>query len=484
VYKREYPQGKLLAQTVGFTGYEGLGFMGVERTYQDLLSSNDTSIYLTIDSSLQFVAEKALEEAIIGYHARGGVVVIQDPRSGKILSLAASPSFDPNAFETTDETLFRNAAVSEPVEPGSIFKIFFIAHLLDRFQLDLDKPYFYCEEETVLGNGEVIRDFKSYGWVGFRDIVKYSINGGIIQATRGLSKREMYDFLWSAQFGQTTGIDLPFEHKGILRPTKEWGIRTAANIPMGQGVAVTSIQLISSFSALVNGGVYHKPYVLERYTAPARFGGMATNWTEASASRRIVSVDASKRVTSLLSYGTMRGSTGYRARESGYDAGGKTSTSQQVNLIEGGYFSNRFNALFIAAFPEEEPRATVLVVIFDPQDAHSGGQVAAPVFARLVPDLIRFAGLPTKGKMETYQNRILKIAREETRTKGNLVPDFRGLSLRSALALGQSLRREVESHSFNVRVESSGSGYVRNQSPAPGTPVTGDTLIRLVLGEP
>ncbi|MBN8218398.1 MAG: hypothetical protein J0L75_17265 [Spirochaetes bacterium] len=489
VWQRQYPQGRLLAHALGYTGFDGDGFAGLERQYNRTLSGKGadgrrSDLFLSVDNELQYAAERALERGVARHQADGGCVLVQDPRSGRILAMAAAPNFDPNRYDEVEEAVRRNPNVSDPVEPGSIFKAFFIGTLLDRYQVDLDKPLFYSDRKYILENGEVINDAKAYGWVSFRDVVKYSINAGIIQACRELTQKDRYQFLVRAGFGARTGIDLPGEHPGILRPTREWGVRTTATILIGQGIAVTPVQLITSFSALVNGGVWIRPTLVER-TSWRDDRGMHTQETVVEPGNRIVGATSSARTLSLLTWGTSPGSSGELARQSGYDAiPAKTGTSQMVNLERGGYYSNRYTALFIAAFPERDPRVTALVILFNPREGHTGRLAAAPIFAELLPDMVRTLDLPLPRDAAELKNRILTLARSTPPPSPERVPDLLGLSAREARTALDAWRRQLGPLGKHVGAQYEGIGYVRRQQPSPGTPSAVSNEIRVFLGAP
>jgi cell division protein FtsI (penicillin-binding protein 3) len=489
VWLRQYPQGKLLSHALGYTGFDGSGLAGLERQYNETLSGKGgggghADLILSVDNELQYAAERALERGVAKHQADGGCLLVQDPHSGRILAMAACPDFDPNRYAAFDEVVRRNPAVSDPVEPGSIFKVFFIGALLDRYQIDFDKPYFYSDRQYLLENGEAIQDAKAYGWVSFREVVKHSINAGIIQACQELTRKDRHDFLVRAHFAAPTGVDLPGEHRGILRPTRDWGVRTTATILIGQGLAVTPIQLISSFSALVNGGVWMRPQLVDR-TAWRDDRGVHTQANEIRSGNRIVSAASSARTTSLLTWGTAPGSTGELARQSGYDGiPAKTGTSQMVNLERGGYYSNRFNALFIAAFPERDPRVTALVILFNPREGHTGGLAAAPVFAELLPDLVRTMKLPLPRDAAELGNRLLTLARTTPTASPERVPDLVGLSARESRIAVEGWSRALAAGGNTVHAVFEGSGYVRRQHPPAGSPSMKSNQIQVILGAP
>lgn len=488
VWQRSYPQGTLLAHTLGYTGFEGHGFAGLERQYQELLSggggqSNFGDLILSIDAEVQYAAENFLAKGIAEHDAQGGILLAQDVATGRLLTLAVNPGFDPSRPGDEKPGHERNPAVSIPVEPGSVFKIFYLAHLLEKYQVDVDKPYYYCGEKTVLENGEVIVDYKAWGWVSFRDIVKHSVNGGIIQAAQPLSQQDRYDLVVRMRMNQATGIDLPAESRGMLQPTRNWGIRTTATILIGQGVAVTPVQLISAFSALVGGGVWHAPRIVDRIVFRGA-QGLYTQGQPTPTDVRIFEAEAARRTLSLLAAGTVPGSTGELARSTGYDSVGKTGTSQMVNLQKGGYYSNQFNALFVGAFPEKAPRVSMLVILFNPKAGHTGGVAAAPIYAKLLPDLVRHLDLPVTRELSTLPSRVLEAARTPEVPVTREVPDFSGLSERDARArFATWLARNPQARGAQLSVV--GEGYVKSQTPPAGTVIASPSaILQVTLGAP
>jgi len=481
IFQRFYPEDDLLAQVTGFTGYYGKGLTGLEKYYNSFLAVtnyNDKKIpalYLTIATKLQDYIEEQLDKAVKEHNAQSGIVIIQEADTGRILVMANSPRFNLNNFKKVSAKLYKNISVCRHLEPGSIFKLFFLAYLIDKYHIDISDKYYNCQGALSLPNEKKeITCGHKHGLVNFQKIIKYSCNVGMVKATAGLTRKEMYNFLTTFHFGKKTGISIPGENKGILPALKEWGIRTKATIPIGQGLAVTPVQLISAFSSLINGGIYYKPSLILKKIKYNKNGRLQTNIIKPVAVNRTIKRETSAKAVKLLSYGTIRGSTGFRARRDDYQAGGKTGTSQIADLKRGGYYSNKYHAGFIGIYPKKNPVITVLIIISEPEYGKFGGKVAAPLFAAIIPEISRSLKITTGQRTEKYANEVLKVHNIK-KNSGELLPDLRGLSLRDALIRFQNFNNK---HDRQYKLKIKGKGYVKQQDPPPHTRnISGNTII-------
>jgi cell division protein FtsI (penicillin-binding protein 3) len=494
--RRFYPHSHSAAHLVGFVGIDSKGLEGIEAKYDTSLKGNTTqlilwkdafgreiitevpvppgkspqnyNLYLTIDINIQYTVEKELKAAVEGQGAKRGMAVVMDPRNGKVLAMANYPSFNPNRFWDTPPDTWRNRAVTDIFEPGSVFKVFLASAALQE-KAAKRHDIFFCENGAYVLPGKTIRDVKKHGWLSLDHIIKYSSNIGAAKIAEQVGRDKFYHYIREFGFGQKTGIDLPGEATGIIRRPKTWSKVGLGNIAFGQGIAVTSIQLITAISAIANGGNLLKPYVVDKIVDSK---GNIINQSHPVIIRRILSEKVAETMNSILTGVVREGGTGTRAASSYYEAAGKTGTAQKVDSLVGGYYEDRFISSFVGFVPSNQPRLVILVVIDEPQGIPYGGRVAGPVFKNIAERSLQYLNIPpTKGpiltKVSTRKMRWQppKGAIHEAIRRGKpsrKMPDLSGLSIRAALNRIRSLE---------LLVAVSGSGGVVAQQPRPGTVV-------------
>ncbi len=480
VFKRVHPYQNHLSHTIGMIDNHSLGISGIEKSMQSYLSSLNSPIQdviTTIDIELQKAVEKQLKKTIFEFEADKGMVLVQDIDSGKIRAMASIPTFDYNNVSQEIKNNILNHNITAILEPGSLLKIFFIAYLIENNYYSLTKV-FNCQGDLRLIDGEVVNCTGVHGEVDFAKIIKYSCNSGIIQATDILKRKAIYDFLYHCRFGSLTGIKIPLESKGIIRKPKDWGIRTTATIPIGHGIAVTPIQIISSFSALLNDGVYVSPRIIEKTVTRGVVN--ITNEVLSKPVKKLFSSKTSKIIIDLLGYGTGENSTGEKASYEEYTPIGKTGTSQLVDFNRGGYLTNSYNAMFIGAYPPKKPLFTTLVIVNNPKLSYYGGKVAAPLFSRLLPDLFSAYGLK-QDIPKWVDNLSLKTSATYLDFKNHQMPNFKGKSLRDVLISLHKMRLIFQAKDLHFEVTIKGHGQVIKQNPAPGAFVENKSDIIIYL---
>ncbi|MDT7043337.1 penicillin-binding protein 2 [Candidatus Nitronereus thalassa] len=414
--RRFYPKGTLLAHVLGFAGIDSQGLEGLEVGYEHYLqgqarkvllhrdafgrlifpenqqegdSLSGNTIHLTIDEVIQFMAEQALETAVEKTNARGGSIIVMDPKTGGILAWTLRPTFDPNHVAAVSPEQWRNRAVTDPYEPGSTMKIMLAAAALEE---NLMKPdsLIYAGDGKVSISGTVIHDHKKAGWVTFREAIQESSNVAAAKIALELGKDRLYRYLRGFGFGEKTGIDLPGESVGILSKTEQWSGRTLPSMAMGQEIAVTPLQLVTAVAAIANGGALMKPYIVERIRTTQ--GGSV--WTrEPEIRRHPIGPQAAQTLTTLLENVVEQG-TGSQAAIHGYRVAGKTGTAQKVDPETRAYSSSKSVSSFVGFAPAEDPRFVMLVVIDEPQGRGWGGAVAAPVFREVGAQVLRHLKVP------------------------------------------------------------------------------------------
>ena len=493
--KRFYPNSHLAAHIIGFVGLDSKGLEGIELQHDVLLNGKQNvliterdamgrgimtgggpyekeehyrNIILTIDKQIQHVAETELSHSVQKWGANGGMVIVMDPKTGKILALTSYPSFNPNQFIQYRPRSWRNRAVSDVFEPGSMFKAFLAAAVLEE-KIVQPSDSFYCENGFYTVYDRTIRDHSKHGWLTFHQVIKVSSNIGAAKAAEKIGKERFYRYLCDFGFGEKTRVGLPGEAKGIVQHPRYWPPITLNTIAFGQGIAVTGIQMATALCAIVNGGVLMKPQVVERITNEK---GVVIQSFKPGTVRRVISEETSRKVMALLKATTEKGGTGEQAVPQGYEVGGKTGTAQKVDSILGGYSEDRFTSGFMGFAPADEPKIVVLVVIDEPRGSTYGGVVAAPVFRAIVEKVLPYLNILPKGTMVVKNESEIPAKREAARTlpvieeikvgrgaERVVMPDLAGLSMRSALS-------RIEGRGLIIKV--SGNGRLVEQVPRAG----------------
>jgi len=507
-HKRYYPRGQIGAQVVGFTGLDPRGLEGLELFYDAdlqgapglLISARDArgrgmataeqsvrggeagaSLYLTLDRTLQYIAEKYLAQQVKSSQAVGGTVVMLDPKSGRVLAMASVPNYNPNAIERYQPTDWRNRAVTDAFEPGSTFKAFVVAAALEEGLVN-EKTRIDCERGRFDVGGKVIRDHgKKHGLLSVSDIVKFSSNIGAAKLGKRLEREKLYQYIRAFGFGAQTDIDLPGESAGILRPADRWFEIDLANISFGQGIGVTSLQLATAMAAIANNGQLMKPYVVEKIV-----DGQGSVFSQAHPQvvRQVISEKTARRVRRMLTQVTEAGGTGTGAAIQGYRVAGKTGTAQKADLVTGGYSIDKRTASFIGMVPAEDPAIVVLVTIDEPQDVTYGGLVAAPAFSKIAEESLRYLdvaptlslarqALPVEKVSSAIKRGWVAATRDQAAGENQRMPNFQGMSYREVL-------QQMQRTGLNVRL--SGSGQVVEQSPRAGEKITYGTEVWVRLG--
>lgn len=423
--RRFYPKGAMLSHVLGFANIDNHGQEGLERRYDAQLRgerghlvverdafggavfpkelnyvapSPGKDLVLTIDEVVQYVAEQELDEVVTRTRAASGVVIVVEPKTGAILALAVRPTFDPNAPKG-DANLWRNRAINDAYEPGSTFKLIAAAAALEEKLVSPDE-LIYGEDGAFVVENTVVHDHHKNGWMTFAQVLQKSSNIGMIKVAQRLGPDRLARYVSAFGFGQKTDVDLSGEQRGLAKEPQAWGRRTLASIAMGQEIGVTPMQLVMAVSAIANGGSLMRPYVVSEVRTPA---GEPVARFEPVVRRRPVSEETARVMTDILRGVTLPGGTGTLAAVPGYDVAGKTGTAQKADLLTGGYSATRMVSSFVGFLPADDPKLCILVMVDEPQTAHWGGTVAAPVFQRIAAQAVRHLGILPKAE----ENQIL-----------------------------------------------------------------------------
>jgi len=502
-YKRFYPESNLAASVVGMAGMDGQGLSGIELGYDKLVRGEpvELSLYhdafghpifdsplelknaqpgarleLTIDSSIQGEAENYLTDQVRSTGAKRGAAVVLDPFTGEVLALA-----NINADPSKVRDRLHDTAVQDAFEPGSTMKGILGAIALEDHVIDT-KREIYCENGQWHFARHIIHDDSRRGWLNLGGIVEVSSNIGAAKIALALGAQRFYKGLTTFGLGHKTGIDLPGDAPGLLRSPSSWREIELADHGFGQGIAVTPIQLATAYAAIANGGLIMRPYVVK-----AAYDGSDREILQHTpqALRRAVSPEVAHTMNLLLR-GVVNGKdgTGRLAQVADFTVAGKTGTAQMVNPATGTYAQGRLVASFVGFLPADDPRLVILVVLYDVPHGHFGGLVAAPVFSEIASGALRRLDVAPQhpayesasllpfdlGESASAGDEGASSFLDEPGSKAAMVapvaagatPDFRGMSLRRALAMASARGLDL-----NV----TGSGYVVHQTPVPGVPL-------------
>ena len=414
-WKRYYPQGSLASNVIGFVGADGAGLEGLElqydkllrgvpmilhvvqgadgRTYQSRIVEQGEpgqNLHLTLDAGLQLLCEKRVAQCASQYSALSGMMIALDPRTGEVLAMAQDKTYDLNRFGTSTAAQRQNVAVTKIFEPGSIFKAVSGLSAVEAGVVGPDTLLqgtdgIKINGHTIHNAGKLSYGTDTNGKVTFRKVIEESINTGIVDATRRLDKDSLHQTMALLGFGSATGIDLPGEEKGILRPAEQWTDLDRATASFGQSVGVTGIQLARGLSVIANGGFLVTPYVVQPTETKS-----ARKSQDASSPPRVADAEACATMRDIMT-GVVAHGTGTNAIIPGLKIAGKTGTAQKA-VAGQGYVDGKYTVLFSGLVPADAPEL-LFVVVFDEPKRPDGGQVgggtiAAPVFHDVMTEWI------------------------------------------------------------------------------------------------
>jgi cell division protein FtsI/penicillin-binding protein 2 len=397
--RRTYPSGRLACQILGFVGVDDKGLAGIEHRYDRVLGGtpgrvlaerdpygriipggvmstadavDGRDIVLTIDKDIQYQAQLELASVVQTSGAKGGSIVIMDPRSGEIYAMASWPEFDPNYFKFADPSALSNTAITQPYEPGSTIKPFTASGVIDK-KILAPASRFVLPSTIRIGDRTIgeAHDRETVDY-SLTEIIAKSSNVGAVKLGQALGKRGVFDYFDKFGFMERTGVDYPGETRGFTPEPSTWSASSIGNIPFGQGMTATPLQLSRGYAAFAAGGEMPTPHFLLQVPAEKT----STIWPK----QRAVSEGTARQMAEILRQVVVSG-TGGAAEVPGYEAAGKTGTAQKVK--NGTYKDGGFVASFVGFLPARDPRLLIAVVIDEPVNGYYGGAIAAPVFGRL-----------------------------------------------------------------------------------------------------
>lgn len=407
--KRFYPNQTLASHLIGFAGLDNNGLDGLERDYDKYLRGqpghatilrdarsrelmfdkgyiaplDGFDVVLTIDETIQFIAERALDRMYKKYNCKGASIIVMDPRTGEILAFANRPTYNlEEASKSTPESRTDRAIVFT-YEPGSVFKIVTTSAALQEGVVK-ENDLINCEHGAYRVANHILHDHEPLGTITFKQVIEQSSNIGTTKVAQRLGPQRVYNYAHRFRFGMKTGIDLPGEAEGILKPVRRWSKTSIGAVPIGQEVTVTPIQLMGAISAIANDGIYMRPFVV-KYVRDSQ--GQVIYQHNPQILDRVISKATDLRVKAILK-GVVDEGTGTKAAIPGVPVAGKTGTAQKV--ISGSYSHSHFYATFAGFAPVDNPRLACVVVFDDPHPAYYAATVAAPVFAEVVGDSLKY----------------------------------------------------------------------------------------------
>jgi cell division protein FtsI (penicillin-binding protein 3) len=524
---RLYPNRELAAQLIGFEGAEGKGLAGMEQMWDEHLAGVEgravverdalgrevtgapivlkpsvagQGIMLTIDATIQYLAEKEVDAAWRRTRAKAAMAVAMDPRTGEILAMAIRPTYNPNAFATATDDDRRARAVTDPFEPGSTFKVIMAASALEEGVVRPTDRIFGENGAITIANS-TIHDWKKYGWLTFTEVLQNSSNVGSIKVGMQIGKERYYKYMTAFGFGAPTNLGLPGESRGQLRPPAQWSGLSLATMSIGQEISVTAVQMIAAFSAVANGGRLMQPQII-RAVVDAQ--GREIRSFEPKTVRQVISPETARTLTEMM-VNVVANGTGRHAAIPGYDVAGKTGTAQKMDPATRRYSRAPGVLSFVGFVPADDPRLTMIVLLDEPKNEKWGSEAAAPIFAAIGREALRYLNVPPRDSspVPIVRGGIVAAAPGGPRANGPVEPAQPGApALAVGLApeppaapgdgqavmprlAGLSLRQAMEALApFSVRLEITGRGVVTGQIPPPGAPLAVGAMCRLQLASP
>lgn len=553
--RRYYPYGSVAAQVLGTVGIDQMGQAGVELKFESQLRGTPgrgltqfdalkrrynwqvlqapkpgSDVLLNLDLRLQSLAELELERAVRETKSQSGTIILMLPDSGEILAMASWPPFDPNALSRTREDLqnLSNFAVSAMVEPGSTFKVVTASAALEEGLVSIDDE-FDCEMGGMWIDGRRIRDHHPYGILTMPQVLTKSSNVGTIKIGYRVGVERLHDYIRRFGFGTKTGVNLPGEIRGLVRPLERWSSASLASLSMGQEIGVTAVQMASLFGTIANGGVRVRP----RIVRAIRESGTQEVLLERPPAERVISQDTAATMQAILEQ-VVRHGTGRQAQIQGYRVAGKTGTAQMINPVTRSYRNGMYLASFCGFAPVNNPAVVGVVMLFDPRgEFYYGGRIAAPVFSTVVRQALRILDVPPsrdlslpalppadvatvlladfiEGRANDVEDEPIFPGRDEaqpgagreereapageTAAKGTsrraesattgplaqepqgeslTAPDLLGLPMREVFALGAQHGISIEAH---------GRGLAQKQHPGPNESLSAGAPIKVIFG--
>src|ERR1700682_3578046 len=447
--KRFYPKRELAAQILGYVGTDDQGLSGLERQFNPQLQGkpgklmisvdarkrwfasvekepeSGNSVVLTVDQNIQYIAERELERGMEETHAIAGTVIVENPRTGEGLALSNRPTFNHNIRKEIRTEALKDRAVSDIYEPGSTFKMVTISAGLEE-KITRPDEMFDCQMGSIVINGMRIRDSKPHGVLSVADILAESSDVGAIKVAVRVGGERFYKYIRAFGFGQQTGIELPGETRGLTKPVERWSKVSIGAISMGQEIGISPLQLASLISTIANDGVHVPPRIVAGTIAPQNTP-QTIAFQPAEGTRVISSLTAAEMRQMLQ--GVVLHGTGRKAILEGYSSAGKTGTAQKVDPATGVYSKTKYVASFAGFAPINDPQIAVVVILDSAVGLHQGGQVSAPVFQRIMQQVLEYMHVPHDVQLPPSRQVLLARRDVPDASLEESSPDHMGASL-------------------------------------------------------
>jgi cell division protein FtsI (penicillin-binding protein 3) len=506
--RRFYPNKELGAHLLGYVGLDNVGLHGIEAAYDKVIRgkpgkvlvqrdarrrafsrverspTSGASIELTIDEQLQHIAERELRIGVDGTQADGGTAIILDPHSGEILAMANWPTFNPNAYNASDETARRNRAVQDIYEPGSTFKIVTMSAAIEEHVMPFD-AIIDTSPGVIRFGARVIDEYShhNYGALSFSDVIVKSSNVGAIKIGLKVGAERLGMYINRFGFGRPTSSDFPAENPGIVWNPAKLNDSAVASVSMGYQVGVTPLQVVAAINTVANRGTWLEPRIVRAIISD----GVRTRVTPQTV-RKVISPETVSKILPIMEAVVQSDiGTANAAQIPGFTVAGKTGTADK--LVNGRYSQSQQNVSFVGFVPSRDPAFTIIVMLDSPRNGRAaGGRHAAPIFQRIAEAALRHTGVAPTINAPPPVVVARRTAHSITQTaaamppaivslvpgpsQSALFPDLRGLSARDAL-------RTLAKLGVTARLE--GAGIVVEQTPAPGAPLERGTSCTLQL---
>lgn len=507
--KRYYTKKGAAAHVLGFVGTDDIGWSGIEYSLNDILTGAESrhsamfnalggqmldqdsksqkkenvfNVYLTLDSKMQYVLEDAMEDAIKRTKAKGAAAIIMDPYTGEILGMSSRPTYDPNNYGNYKPEVWSNKSISMIYEPGSVFKPI-VACMGMAEQIVTPNSMFQDDgkiqiADRTIHNWDWKWEFKGKGKISLNEVIKNSVNTGMVQLGMELGAHRLTNYSKLFGFGEPTGIELPGEESGILYKAEDMYKPDVATMAIGQGIAVTPIQMLRAICSIANGGELVQPYIIKKVVAP---NGDVVREGHKKVIRQVISKDTASKMRDMMEQVVTDGG-GQSAAIKGYRIAGKTGTAEKL-AEKGGYEKDKYIASFVGFVPADKPKYAMIVMIDDPQGAFYGSQVAAPIFRDTLQQIlvakgiqpISGEGLPSFEQLEQAEAKMVqsekKVPQLTLMPDGKIkLPDFKGVDMRRAAGIIRQGRLRLKPH---------GSGFAYKQEPKAGTVVDEGRVVEI-----
>lgn len=483
-WDRFYPDRESASQIIGLVGMEGNGLEGIEKFYDDFLYSVPTvlkmtkdakgrsieantrlfqegrrgvDVYLTIDSTIQYLLDRELITNAIQHKVKQAMGLVMNPKTGEILAMSSFPQANPNDIHGAEDVIaLRNLNVLDVFEPGSILKVFIMAGALED-RIIKPNEVFDCRESSLKIGSRTFKNPVDKDWLTPKDILKYSNNVGIARIGLRMGRDRLLETLEKFGFGSKTGIDFPGEGPGIFQKDGKWHDMRMANISFGQGIAVTPVQLAKALSMIANGGFRVQPHLVRKIDLQS--DGEISYEPHDEFTRPLFDRKTIETIQKWMQSVTEEDGTGFRGKIPGYRTAGKTGTAQIFDFQSKQYSHEELVASFFGFAPATQPKLVSLIVYRQPTGSGYGGEIAAPVFRKVMEQSLHYLDVPYDDGMDESKMEFVKAPKINYNDNSDQMPNLKGLPMRDAVEISRRISPSVEIN---------GTGRVYKQYPEQG----------------